>query len=97
MMENGPEWQRLDIFLWHARVMRQRADCTALAAGRLLRINRQSIHKAHAKVRIGDILTVPMVDGRQVIVMEVLALAARRGPAAEATRLYRLIAEPGRS
>ncbi len=86
------DWQRLDKFLWHARVMRQRADCARLAQGGLLRINRQPTDKPHAKVRIGDILTVATLSG-EIRVMEVLALADRRGPAEVARTLYRLIPE----
>jgi ribosome-associated heat shock protein Hsp15 len=80
------DWQRLDKWLWCARVMRARADCSALVTQGSIRINRQPTEKPHAKLRVGDVLTVP-VHGR-VRVMRVLALAARRGPAAEARLLY---------
>lgn len=85
------EWQRLDKYLWCARVMRQRADCAALAAGGLIRINRQPTDKPHAKVRPGDVITLaqPGPGGGRVRVLEVLALAARRGAAQDARRLYR--------
>lgn len=89
------DWQRLDKFLWHARVMRQRADCARLAAEGGLRINRQPTDKPHARVRVGDILTLAMPGGREVRVIEVLALAVRRGGAAEARGLYRIIPAPG--
>jgi ribosome-associated heat shock protein Hsp15 len=88
------DWQRLDKFLWHARVMRQRADCARLAEAGLLRINRQATDKPHAKVRIGDIITLPLPGGAGVRVLEVLALAERRGPASAAQALYRIIPEP---
>jgi ribosome-associated heat shock protein Hsp15 len=80
------DWQRLDKWLWCARFMRARTDCAALVALGRIRINRQTTDKAHAKLRLGDVLTVP-VPGR-VRVVRVLALAARRGPAAEAAGLY---------
>lgn len=46
--------------------------------------------KAHARVRVGDVLTVPMggPTGGRVRVVRVLAMAARRGPAPEARLLY---------
>jgi ribosome-associated heat shock protein Hsp15 len=69
--------------------MRQRADCARLAATGLLRINRQPTDKAHAKLRVGDVVTVPLQHG--VTVVAVLALAKRRGGAAEARLLYREI------
>ena len=74
------DWQRLDKWLWCARVMRARSDCAGLVAAGGLRINRQPTEKPHAKLRVGDVITLP-VRG-QVLVMEVLALAARRGPPA---------------
>ena len=71
MNEEDRLWQRLDKFLWHARVMRQRTDCARLAAGGLLRINRQPTDKPHAKVRVGDVITlaVPGPHGGQVRVL----------------------------
>jgi len=80
------DWQRLDRWLWCARFMRARTDCAALVGQGSIRINRQPTDKAHAKLRLGDVLTVP-VHGR-VRVVRVLALAARRGPAAVAAGLY---------
>ena len=80
------DWQRLDKWLWCARFMRARSDCAALAAGGAIRINRQPTDKPHARLRVGDVLTMP-VHGR-VRVVRVLALAARRGPATEARLLY---------
>jgi ribosome-associated heat shock protein Hsp15 len=72
--------------------MRQRSDCTALVTRGSIRINRQPTEKAHARLRIGDILTVP-VHG-SVRVVRVVSLALRRGPAAEARMLYEEISDP---
>ncbi len=94
MSDEDRSWQRLDKFLWHARVMRQRSDCARLAEGGLLRINRQATDKPHAKVRVGDVITLPLPGG-DVRVIEVLALAERRGPATAAQALYRVIPEGG--
>ncbi len=80
------DWQRLDKWLWCARVMRARTDCAELVAQGSIRINRQATGKPHAKLRIGDVLTIP-VHGR-VRVLRVVRLAARRGPATEAQLLY---------
>lgn len=85
-------WQRLDKYLWCARFLRARADCTRLVEQGGLRINRQPTDKAHARLRIGDVVTVPLHGGR-VRVIGVLALAERRGPASEAAALYREIPE----
>ena len=83
------DWQRLDKWLWCARFMRQRADCARFVADGRVRINRQPTDKPHAKLRIGDVLTLPLHGDVRVI--EVAALGARRGPAAAARLLYREI------
>ncbi len=82
-------WQRLDKWLWHARFLRHRADCTRLVQSGSVRINRQPTEKAHARLRLGDVVTLPLRDAVRVI--EVLRLAARRGPASEAATLFREI------
>jgi len=84
------DWQRLDTWLWCARFLRLRSDCARLAAGGLVRINRQPTDKPHARLRVGDVLTVPLPRG--VLVVRVLALARRRGPAAQARLLFQEIA-----
>jgi ribosome-associated heat shock protein Hsp15 len=84
------DWQRLDKWLWCARFMRARSDCARLVAEGSIRINRQATEKAHAHLRVGDVLTVPMHGAVRVV--RVLALAKRRGPAAEARLLYDEIA-----
>jgi ribosome-associated heat shock protein Hsp15 len=81
--------QRLDKWLWCARFASSREACADMAESGLLRINRQPTGKPHAKIRVGDILTLPLYAGVKVV--EVLALAERRGPAAEAQLLYRLV------
>jgi ribosome-associated heat shock protein Hsp15 len=85
------DWQRLDKWLWCARFMRARADCAALVARGSIRINRQATEKAHARLRPGDVLTVPVRGNVRVV--RVLALAARRGPPVEAAGLYEEVGE----
>ena len=91
-MTEDRDWQRLDKWLWCARFMRARSDCAALVAQGGVRINRQPTEKPHARLRVGDVITLPL--RADVRVIEILALAARRGPATEARRLYREIADP---
>jgi ribosome-associated heat shock protein Hsp15 len=85
------DWQRLDVWLWCARFMKTRSDCARLVQQGLIRLNRQPTDKAHARLRVGDVITLPL-RGR-VMVLEVVALAARRGPASEARLLYREVSE----
>ncbi|MDE2517031.1 MAG: RNA-binding S4 domain-containing protein [Rhodospirillales bacterium] len=83
-------FQRLDLWLWCARIRRGRADCAALVAGGAVRLNRQPTEKPHARLRVGDVLTLALGSGPggAVRVLRVRALASRRGPAAEAASLY---------
>ena len=71
--------------------MRARSDCAALIAEGVVRINRQPTDKAHARLRIGDVLTVAIRG--DVRVVRVAALAARRGSAIESRGLYDEVGE----
>ncbi len=91
-MDEDRTWQRLDKWLWCARFLKSRADCVRLVAGGLVRLNRQPTDKPHARIRPGDVLTLPLRG--DVLVVRVVQLAARRGPAPEARGLYALIDAP---
>ena len=71
--------------------MKARSDCARLVAGGLVRINRQPTDKPHARLRPGDVITLPLRG--DVRVLRVLALAKRRGPAPEARLLYEEIGD----
>jgi len=77
---------RLDKFLWFARIVKTRALAQAMAEGGRLRLNGRVVDKAHAPVRIGDVLS--FARHGEVRVLKVEALPARRGPASEARALY---------
>ena len=66
--------------------MRARGDCAELVEAGSVRLNRQPTEKAHARLRIGDVLTVPLRGSVRVV--RIMALAQRRGPASEARLLY---------
>lgn len=83
------DWQRLDKWLWCARFLKVRAECARLIAEGSIRLNRQPTDKPHARLRPGDVITLPLRD--TVRVVRVLSLAKRRGPAPEAQALYELI------
>ncbi|HEY1858416.1 RNA-binding S4 domain-containing protein [Acidocella sp.] len=89
MDEEDTGWQRLDKFLFYARFCKTRAVAASLIARGHVRINRQPTEKPHARLRPGDILTLPLPRG--VVVIEVLALAKRRESAPQAQTLYKEI------
>jgi ribosome-associated heat shock protein Hsp15 len=86
--------QRIDKWLWHARIVKTRTLATRLAASGQVRVNRRKTGRASHTVRPGDILT--FVHGGRVRVLKILALADRRGPAADARALYEDLAPPER-
>jgi ribosome-associated heat shock protein Hsp15 len=84
------DWQRLDKWLWCARVAKTRAECSRFVERGAVRLNRQPVEKPHAKLRPGDVLTLAFGSPETGVVRiwRVLALAERRGPAPEARTLY---------
>jgi ribosome-associated heat shock protein Hsp15 len=78
--------QRIDKWLWHARVVRTRSAAAALAASGHVRVNGQRIDAASRAVRAGDVVTVAL--DRTVRVMKVLNFADRRGGPDTARGLY---------
>ncbi len=83
---------RLDKWLWQARFFRTRALAARMVAAGKVRLNARRVSKPAAPVRVGDGLAFPQGDAVRVVC--VLALGARRGPAAEAQALYRDLAPP---
>lgn len=82
---------RIDKWLWHARFYRTRVLAQSAASAGLIRLNGQRVEKSSAAVGPGDVLTLPR--GREVVVVRVVGLAARRGPACEAQALYEILGE----
>lgn len=84
-MSEGPG-QRIDKWLWHARFAKTRTTAQTLARSGRVRINKVRNDSASHVVRVGDVLTLTLDGGVKVI--RIIAMAVRRGPAAEARTLY---------
>ncbi|WP_055455930.1 RNA-binding S4 domain-containing protein [Pannonibacter indicus] len=84
--------QRIDKWLWFARVTKSRTLAQKLAAGGHVRVNREKIGSASKAIRTGDVLTITLE--RRVVVLEVAGLGTRRGPAPEAQLLYKDLTPP---
>jgi ribosome-associated heat shock protein Hsp15 len=82
---------RLDKFLWFARIAKTRGDAQALAEAGHLRLSGRVIDRAHAVVRVGDVLS--FARRGRVHVLRIEALPTRRGPPAEARALYTDLSE----
>lgn len=81
------ERQRIDKWLWHARMVRTRTDAAALTTAGFVRLNGRRMTAAGHPVRVGDVVTVAL--DRTVRVVRVEGLCERRGGAPVARALYR--------
>ena len=84
--------QRIDKWLWHARVVRTRSAAAALAASGHVRLNGQRIDASSRAVRLGDVVTVAL--DRTVRVLKVVGFADRRGDAEAAHGLWQDLSPP---
>jgi len=89
----APASLRLDKFLWFARIVKTRALAQAMAEDGRLRLNGRVVDKAHAIVRVGDVLGFARQGAVRVLKIE--ALPVRRGPPAEARALYSELTSEG--
>jgi ribosome-associated heat shock protein Hsp15 len=80
------ERQRIDLWLWHARVVRTREAAALLAGSGYVRINGIRIDAPGRLVRTGDVITVALDRG--VRVLKVTGFTERRGPAPTVASLY---------
>jgi ribosome-associated heat shock protein Hsp15 len=78
--------QRIDKWLWHARIVRTRSDAAALAASGHVRLNGARVTAASKPVKPGDVVTIAL-DAR-VRVLKVTGFALRRGAAEQGRALY---------
>jgi len=84
--------QRIDKWLWHARIVRTRTAAAALAAAGHVRINGARVEAPAKPVRAGDVVTIAL-DAR-VRVLKVTGFAPRRGDAAAGQALYEDLTPP---
>ena len=80
------ERQRLDRWLWHARVVKARTSAAALVEAGHVRINGVRERAPGHGVKLGDVLTIGL--DRSVRILKVIGFAERRGDAAAARVLY---------
>jgi ribosomal 50S subunit-recycling heat shock protein len=80
------ERQRIDRWLWHARLVRTRGAAAALAGAGFVRVNGARIDAPGRMVRAGDVITVALDRGVRVV--KVLGFVQRRGSAQSAAVLY---------
>lgn len=86
------ERQRLDKWLWFARVVKTRTLAARLVSDGHVRINGTRQDAPSKQVSPGDVLTIALE--RQVRVLKVIAAGVRRGPFDEARLLFEDLSEP---
>jgi ribosome-associated heat shock protein Hsp15 len=84
--------QRIDKWLWFARLSKTRTLATDLVAAGKVRLNRAKVEKSSQAVRVGDVLTVTL--NRRVRLIKITGLGERRGPSAAARSLYEELTGP---
>src|SRR5262245_19748058 len=82
------EGQRLDKWLWCARLAKTRSLAARLIEGGKVRINGDRALKVSRHVRLGDVVTGTGTGAGRLFVVRVTGEALRRGPAAIARSLY---------
>lgn len=80
------EQQRIDRWLWHARIVKTRTLAASLAASGYVRVNGRRVGNAAHMIQKGDVLTVALPS--MVRVLRVIDFSERRGKAAAAMLLY---------
>ena len=78
--------QRIDKWLFFARVAKSRSLAQKMTLAGAVRVNREKVVNAAKLVRPGDVLTISV--GQGVRVLKILDPGVRRGPAPEAATLF---------
>ena len=81
-----PARQRIDKWLFFARVIKSRTLAGKFAAAGNVRVNSEKIDQASFLIKPGDVLTI--TQERRIVVLRILGCGLRRGPAPEAQLLY---------
>lgn len=81
-----PDRQRIDKWLWFARIVKTRGAAQELATSGHVRVNHDKNRAASRQVKAGDVLTIAL--GPHIRVLRVVDTGERRGPASEARRLF---------
>ena len=87
LVDAAPGRQRLDKWLWFARVVKTRSLAARLVSDGHVRINAVRVDNPAKGVRTGDVLTVALERGG-VRVLRVVQPGTRRGPFTEARTLF---------
>jgi ribosome-associated heat shock protein Hsp15 len=85
-VREGDGTQRIDKWLWFARVTKTRTLASELVQSGKVRLNKSRVEKPSHALRVGDVLTVTV--NRRVRLLKVTGLGLKRGPSATARTLF---------
>lgn len=85
-LDEVTQTQRLDKWLWHARVVKTRSLASQLVMKGKFRVNRGKTTKPAFMLKAGDVITTAIFG--KLRILQVTAFSERRGPASEARTLY---------
>ena len=85
MSETGAR-QRLDKWLWYARILKSRTLAQKFIASGAVRVDKERVTRPDHRVGPGTVLTFALND--RIRVLKILYPGTRRGPASEAQTLY---------
>jgi len=86
--------QRIDKWLFFARIVKSRTLAAKLAQSGRVRVNSAKIDQASRQISAGDVLTITL--DRRIRVLRVVRPGQRRGPSREAVELYEDLSPPPR-
>jgi ribosome-associated heat shock protein Hsp15 len=84
--ETARQTQRLDKWLWHARIVKTRSLAAQLIIKGKFRVNRGKVRKPAFPVKCGDVITASVSE--HIRILQIVSFSERRGQAAEACGLY---------
>ncbi|MEP9375683.1 S4 domain-containing protein [Aquabacter sp. CN5-332] len=87
----SPARQRLDLWLWYARVVRARASAAGLVRQGHVRVDGARVTSAGYTVRVGQVVTVSL--DHSVRVLRVVGFSERREDATSATETFEEITD----
>ncbi len=91
MQPETDQKQRLDKWLFFARILKSREKAASLIRDGFVRVNGTRVETPAKLLKPGDVLTISLE--RQILVLRVLLCGERRGPASEAQLLYTPVSE----
>lgn len=84
-LQTLPASQRIDLWLWYARIFKTRSLAARMVEGGFVRLGGQRVDKPSRHVHADDVLTISLRS--QILILRILSIGARRGPPAEARLL----------